>query len=391
MGERTYDIVLLGATGFTGRLTADHLAHRLAGTGLTGTGLTWAIAGRNVDRLEEVRDGLSSAGLEPELEVVDTADLVGLLRLAERTRVLASTVGPYVQHGELVVQACVRSGTHYADITGEPAFVDLVRSRYDDDARERGVKVVNCCGFDSIPPDLGVRHAVAQLPDDAPITVRGFLQASGQPSGGTWASALEAIGTGELGGLQGQPRRDGHRQASPLPLRPVRADELGGVGLPLPTIDPSIVLRSAAGLDAYGPDFRFGYYLHTASPVTAAAIAGGAAVLAGVARIGPAREALKRLRPAGDGPSDEQRDKAWFRITFEAEAAGHHVRTRVSGDDPGYGGTAIMLGEAVLSLLEDDLDDVAGVLTPAQAFEGGHLQARLEAHGMTFEVLDVDA
>ena len=169
MTVRPYDLVLLGATGFTGGLTAAHLAGQLA-----GTDLRWAIAGRDRSRLEALAATLPGT---PSVEVVDVHDLVGLLDLAARTRVLATTVGPFARHGELVAQACVRSGAHYADITGEPAFVDLLRRRYDADARRAGVKLVSCCGFDSVPHDLGVRFTVAQLPDDVPITVRGYVRA----------------------------------------------------------------------------------------------------------------------------------------------------------------------------------------------------------------------
>jgi short subunit dehydrogenase-like uncharacterized protein len=382
--DRTYDVVLLGATGFTGALAAEHLARRL-----DGSGTKWAIAGRSMDRLDRVRDRVAALGAEPALEVVDVHDLVGLLQLAEQTRVLATTVGPYAEHGELVVQACIRSGTHYCDITGEPAFVDRIIARYDGDAREQGVKLVPCCGFDSVPHDLGARFTVAQLPDDVPITVRGFVRARGMPSGGTWSTAVKAMGEASLSMASGpRPPRDTTRRARALPMRVQRVPELGAWGVPLPTIDPAVVLRSARALEAYGPDFRYGHYAHVKQLTTVAGMVGGAGLLMGLARIGPTRNLLLKLRESGEGPSESQREAGWFRVTFLAEADGQHVVTRVSGGDPGYGETARMLGESALALAHDDLPDVAGVLTTAQAFEGGALQRRLESQGMRFEVVE---
>lgn len=385
--DRTYDLVLLGATGYTGGLVAEHLARRLA-----GTTTAWAVAGRNVERLEEVRDHLAALGSEPSVETVDVHDLVGLLRLTEQTRVLATTVGPYAQHGELVVQACIRSGTDYCDITGEPAFVDRVRARYDGDAREQGVRVVNSCGFDSIPPDLGTRFTVDQLPEDQPMTVRGFVRAKGMPSGGTWTTAITALASADMRSVRGAgPRRSGRRRVRGQPLRIRRVPELDAWGVPLPTIDPSVVLRSARALPAYGPDFTYGHYAHVRQPATVAAMVAGAGLVAGLARLGPTRELLLKARPVGTGPTEAQREAGWFQVTFLGESGGQRVTTRVSGGDPGYTETATMLGETALSLaLDDDLPDVAGVVTTAEAFEGGALQARLEDQGIRFEVLEAD-
>lgn len=383
--HRTYDLVLLGATGFTGGLVAEHLARRLA-----GTSTRWAVAGRSLERLDAVRDRVAAIGSEPAVEVVDVHDLVGLLRLAAQTRVVATTVGPFVEHGELVVQACIRSGTDYCDITGEPAFVDRIVARYDGDAREQGVRVVPCCGFDSIPPDLGARFTVEQLPDDTPITVRGFVRARGMPSAGTWRTALHVMGEADVGSVVGRPRpvAAGRRRVRGLPVRVHRVPELEGYGVPLPTIDPAVVLRSARALPGYGPDFRYGHYVHVRRAPTVAGMVAAAGVLAGLTRFRPTRDLLTRLAPAGEGPSPAQREAGWFQVTFLGQADGHRVTTRVRGGDPGYGDTARMLGESALSLATDDLPDVAGVVTPAQAFEGGALQDRLERQGMTFEVVE---
>jgi short subunit dehydrogenase-like uncharacterized protein len=301
--------------------------------------------------------------------------------------VLATTVGPYVRYGELVVQACIRAGTHYCDITGEPEFVNLLLDRYDADARQHGVRIVNCCGFDSVPHDLGARFTVALLPDDVPLTVRGFVRAKGAPSGGTWQTLITSMSRANLGTLRGPRGSSDGRTARLLPPRLIRADRLGGYGVPLPTIDPAVVLRSARELPVYGPDFRYGHYAHVKQPTTVAGMVVGAGALAGLAKLKPTRELLLKLRSPGDGPAAAQRAAGWFQVTFVGEGGGQRVVTRVAGGDPGYDETAVMLGEAALSLANDDLPDRAGVLTPAVAM-GEILQARLQDQGITFSILE---
>lgn len=383
--ERPYDLVLLGATGFTGRLTAWHLARQLH-----GTSTRWAIAGRDGAKLAALRTELPD---EPEVEVVDVGDLVGLLDLAARTRALATTVGPFARHGEPVVQACVRSGTHYADITGEPGFVRLIRDRYHADARQRGVTIVPCCGFESVPADLGVHFTVAHLPDDAPVDVRGYVRAVGRLSGGTAHTALEAIAarqprapsagdTGEAGGAGDA------RPVALLPRRLHRVDALGAWAVPLPTLDAGIVLRSARVLDGYGSAFRYGHYARVGRLPTAAAGAAGLGAFAAAAAFAPTRRWVRRALPSpGEGPSAEVRARSRFTLTFVATGGDQEAITRVSGGDPGYEATAIMLGEAVRCLAGQAhaATRTAGVVTPAMAL-GGAYRERLHARGVRFEL-----
>ncbi len=377
MNDRSYDLVLLGATGFTGGLVAEHLARRLA-----DTDTSWAIAGRNQAKLTALAERLPG---EVGTEVVDVGDLVGLLELAERTRVIATTVGPFARHGELVAQACVRAGTHYADITGEPAFVDLLRARYDADARRRGVALVSCCGFDSVPHDLGVRDTVALLPDDAPLTVRAYVRSDARLSGGTALSGLEAIASRAL--PRPEKRRDGGREVSSLPVRVHRVDELDAWGVPLPTIDPVIVLRSARELDGYGSSFRYGHFARVARLPSVIGGVAGVGVLAGLASFGPTRSLLSRMLPdPGSGPSAERRARSFFEVTFLGEGGGQRAATRVSGGDPGYDETAKMLGEAALTLAQHGAQ-ASGAVTPAIGL-GAPYRARLSDQGLRFEALE---
>ena len=187
--DRTYDIVAFGATGFTGKLVAQYLA-------ASEESFRWAIAGRSADKLAAVKDEL---GLSDEVGVIeaDSGDPASLAAMAEQTRVVLTTVGPFQKYGEPVVAACVASGTDYVDITGEPEFVnDLIR-RHDEPARDAGVHIVNCCGFDSIPHDLGAYMMVQELhklSNGSPVRLEGFVSASGKFSGGTWQSAVNAMG-----------------------------------------------------------------------------------------------------------------------------------------------------------------------------------------------------
>jgi short subunit dehydrogenase-like uncharacterized protein len=380
VSDRTYDVVLLGATGFTGRLTAAHLARRL-----NGTTTSWAIAGRDPDRLAALRDELPG---DPGIEVADVTDADSLLALARSTAVLATTVGPYARFGEPVVEACVEAGTEYCDITGEPGFVATIRERFDTPAREAGIRLVSCCGFDSVPHDLGVRFTVSHLPDDLPITVRGYVHATGRMSGGTAASAVNAVASRALPRAGKVDDEDAVREARPLLPTVHRVADLDAWGVPLPTIDPAIVLRSARRLDGYGERFRYGHFAEVGSlPVAAAGIA-GVGGMAALASLPPTRALLERFLPkAGEGPSEEVRAKSRFRVTFVGEAGNQRVVTRVSGGDPGYDETAKMLGEAALSLAQDGRGDVVGHCTPAVAL-GEHYQARLEHQGLSFEVLD---
>ena len=191
MTARTYDFVLFGATGYTGALTAEYLARHAPAKA------RWALAGRNRDKLDAVRARL--AKLNPacaalELLVVDATDAAGLARVASQTKVIVTTVGPYVLHGTALVAACASAGTHYCDLTGEPEFVDSTWLKHHAVAKKTGAKLVHCCGFDSIPHDLGAYFTVLQLPADQPITINGYVRAGGTFSAGTYHSAVNAMG-----------------------------------------------------------------------------------------------------------------------------------------------------------------------------------------------------
>jgi saccharopine dehydrogenase (NAD+, L-glutamate forming) len=380
---RDLDLVLFGATGFTGGLTADYLAAHAP------AGLRWAIAGRNADRLEAVRARL---GDDVEVLVADSTDAAALADVARRARVVVTTIGPYLEHGGPLVAACAEAGTDYLDLTGEPEFVDRTYLEHHRTAERTGARLVHACGFDSIPHDVGAYYTVQQLPSDQPITLRGVVRSAGTFSGGTFHSALDQFARAremrktyaDRRRVEGKPA-DG-RSSRAVGGKPHRDPVLGYWLLPLPTIDPIIVARSGAALDAYGPRFRYSHWAGTKTLRYAAGGAIGVGALTLAAQVKPVRELLKGKVLQGSGPDRAKRERSWFTVDFVGEAGGHTVRTRVSGGDPGYTETAKMLSEAALCLAFDDNPRTAGQVTPVQAM-GDALLARLQTAGIRFETV----
>ncbi len=379
------DIALLGATGFTGGLTADYLGTHLP------PGATWAIAGRNQAKLEAVADRVETlGGVRPEIISAETGNADSMAALAASTRVLMTTVGPYVQLGEPAVKAAAEAGIAYVDLTGEPEFVDAMWLKYHETAQRTGARLVHACGFDSIPYDLGVLFTVEQLPEGVPLDVKGYIRAGGTASGGTYHSAIGAFSrlrqsartAGERKRLEGRP--DGRRIRGGGKIGRGAAGK--GWALPLPTIDPQIVLRSARSLERYGPEFSYSHFAQfTKLPMLAATIGGGAVLMAG-AQLAPTRALLLKLKSQGDGPDEQKRSTSWFSLRLIGEGGGTTVTTEVSGGDPGYTETAKMLSESALCLAFDDLPEVSGQTTTAVAM-GDALISRLQAAGIVFRTL----
>ncbi|NEK87449.1 enoyl-ACP reductase [Blastococcus saxobsidens] len=405
-GARTHDLVVYGATGFVGRLLADYLAgHAPEGTRI-------ALAGRSRARLEEVRAALPPAGRNWALLEADSTDPESLRALAESTRVLATTVGPYARYGLPVVEACARAGTHYADLTGEVLFVRDAIDRCDAVARETGARIVHACGYDSIPSDLSTFLLGRRAAADGAGGLRD-VQLVATARGGFSGGTIDSM-RAQVEALQENPalRRV---IGDPFALSPDRAEEPDtrqprDAGLPTRTADgrwtapfvmapfnTRIVRRSNALQDwAYGRELRYSEVMGTGGgPVGAVTAAGVTAGLLGAVSamsFAPTRGLLDRVLPApGTGPSEAAREKGWFRMVVDATAEdGRRYRATAGGKgDPGYAATAVMLGEAALALALDGdrLPDRAGSLTPASAM-GEVLVERLRAAGHTYEVTE---
>ncbi|MGY2084073.1 saccharopine dehydrogenase family protein [Blastococcus sp. SYSU DS0539] len=403
-GERTYDLVVYGATGFVGRLLAAYLAeHAPEDTRI-------ALAGRSRSRLEEVRDALPAGGRNWGLAEADSTDAASLAALAGSTRVLATTVGPYARYGLPVVEACARAGTHYADLTGEVLFVRDAIERCDDVAKETGARIVHACGYDSIPSDLSAMLLARRAHEDGAGGLRD-VQLVATARGGFSGGTIDSM-RAQLEAVQDDPalRR---RLTDPYALSPDR-DAEPDTRQPRDAVPPSrtpdgrwtapfvmasfntrIVRRSNALQDwAYGRSLRYGEVMGCGrgplGAVTAAGVTAGLAGTLAAMGFGPTRALLDRVLPApGSGPSESVREKGWFRMVVEAGTEdGRRYRATAAGQgDPGYAATAVMLGESALALALDGdrLPDRAGSLTPATAM-GEVLVERLRAAGHTYEV-----
>ena len=389
MAGRPYDIVLFGATGFTGGLTAEYLTRHAP------DGCRWAAAGRSREKLEALRSRLATidpAASDLALIEADVNDEASLREVAEAARVVVTTVGPYINYGEPLVAACAEAGTDYTDLTGEPEFVDLMYVRHHRRAAETGARIIHACGFDSVPHDLGALFTVEQLPEGQPIDLKGFVRAGGRPSAGTFHTAITGFsrirGMGKVAAerkrMEGRP--EGRRVRGNKSL-PYRDPDVKAWALPLPTIDPQIVLRSARALERYGPDFTYGHFAAVKRLPVAAGAVGGLAGLVALSQLPPARSWLLGRMEAGDGPSAAERERSWFKVRFVGRGGAEKVLTEVAGGDPGYAETSKMLAESALCLAYDDLPEVSGQVTTAVAM-GDRLRERLERAGITFRTID---
>lgn len=408
MSDREFDVILWGATGFTGALVADHM---LSTYGVGGN-LRWAIAGRSQTRLEEVRAGLGDAAAALPLVLADADDQALLDVLAARTRVVCSTVGPYARYGSKLVAACVHHGTHYCDLTGEVQWMRRMIDTHHQRARDTGARIVHTCGFDSIPSDLGTLFLQQEMQRryDAPAGVVKLRvrDMRGGFSGGTVASMLnmmeEADRDPQIRTVIDDPyglNPEGERSGLDGPERtlPEYDGDVGSWVTPfvMAAINTKVVRRSNALMDhAYGHDFRYDEGMVApfgawGFPVAASISAGSAAVSA-AASVGALRRLMAPLLPKpGTGPSEQARRSGYFDIELLGKPrrdAPVAVKVRVKGQgDPGYAATSRMLGEAAVCLARDDLTSHGGVLTPAVAM-GEALLARLPLHaGVTFELV----
>ncbi len=386
--SRDLDLILFGATGFTGGLTAEYLAEN------GPTGLRWALAGRSLDKLEKVRAQLETikpGSIDLELIVVDASDEAALATAVARAKVVATTVGPYLALGGPLVAACAAAGTDYVDLTGEPEFVDQTWLDHHETAVASGARIVHACGFDSIPHDLGAYFTVQQLKAAGPVVMRGVVRGDGTFSGGTFHSAMGAMSRAKQMAATAKKRRQAEarpegRSSRAVAGKPGRDKLLGYWLLPLPTLDPQVVARSGAALASYGPDFRYSHFAGTKTLRYAVGGAVGVSMMGVAAQVKPARNFLLGKVKQGEGPDAAKRAKSSFSVDFVAEADGRTLHTRVSGGDPGYGETAKMLAESALCLAFDDNPTTAGSVTTAQAM-GANLMARLRAAGMKFDVV----
>ena len=410
--DRQHDLVVWGATGFAGRLTAAYLAEQY-----TPASLSLALGGRDPERLDAVADDLAAendAWDDLPTVVGDATEPESLQTIAESTDVVCTTVGPYTQYGTPLVEACVEAGTDYCDLTGEVNWIREIIDRYHDEAAADGTRIVHSCGFDSVPADLGtllVQSFAAETFDAPCETVRIYVDdASGGVSGGTLASMAEVFEAASEDPLARETLRNPYSIAPPGERSGVdpgsqrwpRNDRLRGVWTapsPMAQVNERVVRRSNALLDyPWGREFRCTEVVTTGRGLKGAAgaglIAGGLGLFTVAMSVEPLRSAIQRyvFPDPGEGPTEEQIEHGHFTVRVVGRGTGRDgpftVEAEFGADrDPGYGGAARMLGESALCLVRDETDSPldGGVLTPASGI-GMPLVERLRDVGFTASV-----
>lgn len=383
------DIIIYGATGYTGRLVCEYMWQQY---GHDVSSVNWAMAGRSLDKLEQVRDALGISSGVP-LIVADASSTSSMDSLAQRAHVVATTVGPYQLYGSDLVRACAESGTDYVDLCGEPAWMHEMIDAYGETARASGARIVFSCGFDSIPFDLGVLflQQTAQEKIGGPVSrIKGRVRSmQGTFSGGTLASFKATMAAAakkpEMIGVLMDPfalTQDFSGPEQPSGLAPIFDEELDSWSAPfiMATINTKNIHRSNLLLGhTYGTDFVYDEMLLTGPGDSGEAVAKAVAEDKSMAE--------NPIKP-GEGPSKEERDSGFYEVLFAgSNGDGKTVSVSVRGDkDPGYGSTSKMIAESAVCLLLNRDTELRGILTPASAL-GSLLIDRLQKNaGLTFQV-----
>ena len=396
MSDRQYEIVLYGASGFTGKLVAEYLIAE-------HPQLRWAIAGRNQQKLEQVRRELGAPDLP--IVIADSNDASQLSEMARQTRTLISTVGPYAQYGTPVLEACATEGTHYCDLTGEAQWMAQVYERINPIAQASGARLIHCCGFDSVPSDLSVfflqKHFKERYGHYATRVAGRMGDAAGGVSGGTVASLMYVA---EQASKDPAIRKT---VMDPYALYPAGIEkgldgpDQNGISwddhfeswtgpFVMAAINTKVVRRShaLAGLP-YGADFQYDESQLCSSRAKAILSAAGLGTVMAGTFFSPTRALLKKLLPdPGEGPNQTTRDNGFFEFWAHGTDGAHSLRVKVAGQrDPGYGATSRMLAQAGLCLTQDELSVGGGIWTPASAL-GDALLARLPSVDIHFSIVE---
>lgn len=398
---KEFDLIIWGASGFTGRLVAEYLFKNYS----TDQNLKWAMGGRNQAKLEKVRAEVADSTIP--LVIADSQDEASLNAMVQRTKVICTTVGPYAKYGSKLVAACVAYQTHYCDLAGEVQWMRHMIDQHHEAAKANGTKIVHTCGFDSIPSDMGVYFIQQQVKartgyfaPDIKMRVRAF---KGEISGGTYAS---------LSNVMAEAQKDKSIYAvllNPYGLNP-KGEQSGPDKRDLQTvvydtaskswiypfimagINTKVVRRSNALADyPYGKDFRYDEAVMSGDGISGRLKGIAAAVPMGLVMLAKPGSFFKKivdkaLPKPGEGPDKAAREAGFYNLKFFITLKNGATATgKVTGDmDPGYGSTAKMLAESAICLAKDDLPNIGGMLTPSVAM-GDALLKRLEAHaGLTF-------
>ena len=391
--EKDIDIIVYGATGFTGKLCVEYLASKERST-------KWAIAGRNQEKLKTVADELCP---EVEILIADSDDEDALDRLTQRAKVVLSTAGPFHRYGSKLVASCVKNNTHYVDITGENFWVKGLIDKHHDEASKKGVRIIPSCGYDSIPSDLGSLHCVQSM--NKPIKrIEAFHTMKGEASGGTLETMFSLadldIGKSLFDPFLLNPEgtvSEEQRKQSKDKTGVLEQDAINGWSGPfiMAAANTRVVRRSAAlheqKGEQYGKDFTYQEFTFHKKK-TGAYMAIAFLAIFGLVLMTPLRKIVRPLmKKPGEGPSREARENGWFSATYKALAEDGDVSIfKMHGKgDPGYKITSLMVTESALCLVENQEDlpggsGYGGILTSASGL-GGALISRLKNAGIVFE------
>ncbi len=403
MTDKTFDIVVYGATSFVGQIMTRYMHEQFA-----DGSIRWAIAGRSKDKLDKLSAETGLEGIE--IIVADAGDEAALQAMCARTKVVVSTVGPYALYGDTLVKVCATSGTHYCDLTGEPQWIRRMQERHSDDAKKSGAWIVHCCGFDSIPSDLGVhylqRHAAQTFGGTCNRIDMRVAKLKGGASGGTIASMINMVKEASSDPALRRQLQDPYSLCPPdhgftVRQRNVKMsyDEAYQSWIApfiMAAINSRVVHRSnALSGKSYGADFLYEEAMATGrgggGKRAARAVSFGMSALMVALALAPLRWLLQSfvLPKPGEGPSEQQQLHGGYDLVFLGTTPeGDKARCRVTGDrDPGYGSTAKMLAQAAACLAKDVPDSTPGGFWTPATLMGDQLIERLRAHaGLTFEV-----
>jgi len=383
MSNRKYDIILFGATGFTGQITAEYLSQHAV-----KENISWAIAGRNKEKLEQVHESIT--GLKPSILVADINSPDSLNEIISQGYIVMNAAGPFVMYGLPVVKACVQTFTHYLDITGEPSFVAQVYDDYFYKAEAQKICIVNCCGFDSIPADYAAWLTAKELPNDAPKSLYGFVRTNATFSGGTLTTAVNAIHNDALK-VSYKTKIPKHPNAPKIPLKIHFNKDINAWALPMPVVDPHIIKRGIYRLPQdYGQATSYAQFWLSKSFMkmfkTVLSIGIG---MMGI-KFKPFREMLLKKFKPGTGPSPEKRARTKFEVICIGKSGEKTVKTVFSGADPGYDETAKMFSQSAFVINEKIKNQTLkyGVLTPVEAL-GNSLVLRLIKEGIKIDTYTI--
>ncbi len=381
MSQRTYDIILFGATGFTGQITAEYISHHAI-----KENITWAIAGRNKEKLEALH--LSISGQKPDILVADINNPAHLHEIISQGHVVMNAAGPFALYGLPVVNACISASTHYLDITGEPSFVAQVYDDFFYKAEAQKVCIVNCCGFDSIPADYAAWLTAKALPHNLPKSLYGFVRTNATFSGGTLTTAINALHNDALK-VSYKTKIPRHPDAPKIPLKIHYNKDVNYWALPMPVVDPHIVKRGIYRMPKdYGEATSYAqFWLSKNFMKVVKTIIPIAITMIGI-KFKPFREMLLRKFQPGTGPDAERRSKSKFEVICIGKSGEKTAKTTFSGGDPGYDETSKMFSQAAFALNQKrKIGTITyGVLTPVEAF-GNDLVTRLKNEGIKIETI----